>query len=207
MHPSGTHMVSAHIGFPFLPAVPGIQVHALDATTGAITSSTFFPIAGAARPVDVVFHPSGNLFYVGDLDNGIYAYSFNGGVPTLAAPSPYLLPGSAHFFYDFAMSPENMLFVASAPDGTFLPLTDISRFQIAADGTLTALPLLTVAAYCPKLALDPNGRTLLMTMPLESGIRSFAIAPGTFALTEAVGSPYSVPALAGYGPSAIVVRR
>jgi DNA-binding beta-propeller fold protein YncE len=174
--PDGQYVVTTHI-------LGRIQIHTLD-SNGAIISSASHPISGG-RPVDVVFDPTGSYFYVADLDQGIFAFSFNSGTPTVLA-SPY----AVGFTHDSAMSPENLLVVTTLGQAPFT--TDIRRFQVGAGGLLTSLPVVTILNNCQNSAITKDGRTLLLTCRDVSQIRSYQIDPVTFALTEAAGSPYAV---------------
>jgi 6-phosphogluconolactonase (cycloisomerase 2 family) len=197
LHPSGA--------FGYTATIPGDRLYGatLDATTGALTEITGFPVIVGFGVGNSTFNASGSRFYVPQ--NSIGGTPGSGGGVTafaVSAPSGALTPIAS----SYPTGGNAPTFAALSPDGHVLVVANGASGSVASylvdatTGALTAAPGSPFSTGAPtnivtNLAWHPTKNFVYAvnsnTSPTISTIAAFQVDTTTGALTAVTGSPFS----------------
>jgi 6-phosphogluconolactonase (cycloisomerase 2 family) len=187
---------------------PDGLVDLFTASAGGVLSAPD-PTAAGNDPEYMALNPSGTLLFVPEVfDNDIIVYSIgvNGVLtPVPGSPFPYSLPGGNSGPAAIAVSPTaSYLYIAGLFNATVTP------YSYDDSGTLTPLgPPYTFGTGAGTgvippgdgLAIDPTGRFVYVTSPVDNTITEYAISAQTGLLT-----PVGTPVATGAGPSDVKIE-
>jgi 6-phosphogluconolactonase (cycloisomerase 2 family) len=188
--PTGTRMYAGHLLVQGTPEF-NVRAYSVNPNTGALTVIDGSPFASPAFPSSLDVDSTGTYLYVANIQsNQLTAYRIDNGDGSLA---------------QLSSSPSNVgaspTVVTTEEDSTplslsskFVYVTDpagsVRSFSIAADGTLSAGPVPSVAANAPLgITLDPQGRFAYVADTAASAVRIYSVNASTGTLTEIDNSP------------------
>jgi 6-phosphogluconolactonase (cycloisomerase 2 family) len=178
-----------------------LLVFQINQTTGALTQVPGSPFATApapgANPSSVTVDPSDQYVFATNQFNpalGLAGYTFNpapGSGDLTQFPTWQVATGNAPDWV--TVDPlDRFVYVSNSLDGT------VGGWTIGAGGALTAITGSPFAAGFGTgarpgvIAIDPTGRFLYVTDPINSQVVAFNVDQTTGALTALAGSPFAV---------------
>jgi 6-phosphogluconolactonase (cycloisomerase 2 family) len=172
--PSGRFIYVARPADTVGLAVGYVSMYAIDATSGALTSTG--TIGAGIDPFSVAVDPSGSFAYVANLESGdLSMYSINGTTGVLTSIGTVTT----------AFAP---ISVAIHPSGKFLYTANLnSNVSVYAinevKGGLTSIGTITAGSSPSSIAIDPSGKFAYVTNFNSDDVSMFSIDPATGALT------------------------
>jgi 6-phosphogluconolactonase (cycloisomerase 2 family) len=178
----------------------GVRTLAFDPATGQLSYNPTLLMNAVASHMEVD-HSGKFLFEAALTDQtSVMAYSIGAGA-TLTAVSGYPMSMGAG---------TGPAYPVKSPTGNFLAMTmtqadQIALFSVGADGTLAPVPgsPANVGSSPSEVAFDATGTMLYVANQNDGSVSGFHVDAATGALTEMVGSPYSLGA--GAAPTAVAV--
>ncbi len=189
-----------------------ISAFTISPTTGALTPVPGSPFVGGIYPISVSIDSTGKFLYTADSGgdanlNTISEFSIDAttGALTPISQAPCASPSSPEGLANaVVMDPIAGFLYGSNPAGS------VCAFSINSQGALEAVtgsPYALNAMLDPRaVAVDPFGKFLYTANYAGGDVSAFGITPGSGALTQVQGSPFSIGAGTGYGdPGSLAV--
>jgi 6-phosphogluconolactonase (cycloisomerase 2 family) len=167
-----------------------VSTYAIDATTGALSSSPIDSDPAGGEPHSITLDPSGKFAYTANFaTNDISVFTINAGVLSSAGTAPVGAGTNPNYLVIHPSA--KFAYTANWGNGT------VSVFSI--DGTSGALSahgaVSTGSANPAILALDPSGKFLFVTNfdagNVAPSVAAFSIDPNNGALSSVPGSPFA----------------
>lgn len=171
----------------------------VNATTGALTSTTQVPVKAGKNPSQLTSDAGGYRLYVvnqGSQDLNAYFINRANGFLTAVPGSPFKLAGSGT---SVAVTPSGK-FVYAGSDSSQGGRDGINAFAVDTSGSLTEVPgsPFSAGVLPGSIAVDPTGHYLYVghessANPDAYQLDAFAIDTATGALKPVAGEPYTIP--------------